>query len=211
MKKFLFIVICFVIGLFVFAQEQSNTPTPTATQEIGFKQRYSPVENKFSIGFQFGTQLHEFGGGIQFTSPDLWQGSGVKLRLAGNAIVFNTFNQSGSAFIPYFDTRLGILKSFELYETISIYTEIGGVITFNNTRDITIKGDGPPSTIQMTNQKLGYGGYLKCGIEVRPRVKYGVFFEMGGILTTNFAERISGAPNYFANGYMINVGNRFYF
>ncbi|MGL6021624.1 MAG: hypothetical protein ACRC0A_00740 [Chitinophagaceae bacterium] len=209
MKKFVFVIIYIAIGFWVFAQEQKTTPTDT--KQIGFKPYYSPVENKFSIGVQLGVQLNEFGGGLQITSPDLWKNSGVKLRVTGNSIVFNTFNDAGSTLMPYFDTRLGILKSFELYETISIYTEIGGVMTFNNTKNTTIHREESSSTVKMTNKKFGYGGYLKCGMEIRPKVKYGIFFEMGGILTTNFAEQIKRNSAFFANGYMINVGNRFYF
>ncbi len=162
----------------------------------GYSQK-KPLSTKMALGFHLKQNQHDFGIGLNITSP-YFASQRVAVRLKGN-LMWNQYlnNDDVTVWSPYSNLSLGVVGvGGELADFIRLYGEGGVVLLF-------------PSD-EFSTQNTRFGGYGLFGFEFFMAHNNSYFIEIGGIGTGAVADKVVGKPIY-SNGMLINVGFRYQF
>ena len=159
----------------------------------------SSKANHFSMGYNLNDFGHDFGVGINITSP-YFANKKVAVKISENFQWLNHIGADGKyTWTGYNNVRIGMVSGgFMLNNTIRLYGE--GGVTFLIS----------PSTI--TSNTTHAGGYGLFGFEFfinTPKNNLSYFIELGGIGTGAIADKVAASPIY-SNGFMSSVGFRIY-
>lgn len=155
--------------------------------------------NHFSIGYNINDFGHDFGLGINITTP-YFAAKRMALRVSENFQWLNHIGNDGKyVWTGYNNVRIGVVSGgFMLNNAVRLYGE--GGVTFLIS----------PSTI--TSNSIHSGGYGLFGFEFfmsAPKNSFSYFIELGGIGTGATADNVPASPIY-SNGFMSSVGFRIY-
>ncbi len=157
-------------------------------------QAQESFNKNFGIGGQVGQIQHDFGIGLNVTTP-YFANNKTAVRLKGN-LVWNEHLNSNTetTWSPYSNFSLGFVQAVgELNNFVRIYGEGGAIFLF-------------PST-EFSTKSIQFGGYGLFGFEFFFDEHMNYFFEAGGVGTGAKADKIAENPIY-SNGFLINVGVR---
>jgi len=155
--------------------------------------------NHFAIGYNINDFGHDFGLGLNFTSP-YFAKKRVAVKVSENFQWLNHIGTDGKyIWTGYHNIRVGMVSGgFMINHAIRLYGE-GGVAFLIS-----------PS--ELTATAVYSGGYGLFGFEFfasTPKNNFSYFIELGGIGTGATAEKLPGSPMY-SNGFMSSVGFRIY-
>ena len=150
------------------------------------------VNTGHGFGFQLSQYQQDFGFGLQYASPLMFQGIG--LRAKANFMFNQHLIDSVTTWSPYSNLSLGIVG-------------IGGMVG----KSIRIYGEGGLLLIlpsrNFSSQSSTWGGYGLFGFEFFNFRSFNYFIEIGGVGTGAIADKVPGKPIY-SNGLSISVGFR---
>lgn len=156
-------------------------------------------ENKgFEIGFQLNEYQHDFGVGLQLTTPYLIQ-EHVAVRIRTNMMYLQHPDQETfeDTWTPYANISLGVFgHRAMIHEKIALYGE-GGVI-------------GLIPSSKFSDEDFHFGGYGLFGFEFYFDPMFSYFIEAGGVGVDASANKIPGSQIY-SNGFLTSVGFRITF
>jgi hypothetical protein len=149
----------------------------------------------FKIGYSVNQFQHDFGIGVNLTSPYFLKQS-IALKASGNLnwlqnIPLSSFETTWTNYQSY---RLGITsKRSWITNTIAIYGEGGLTMIIPNKK--------------FSGESVVMGGYGVFGFEFYVNKRFNYFIELGGIGTGATAEKATNKPIY-SNGFITSVGFR---
>lgn len=177
----------FVIAV-IAVKSQTTTETP-GIEETRL--------NKFAVGFNLNQYQHDFGVGMNITSPYIKKS--IAFRLMGSAQWLQNIPKGDTAttWSPYVNFRLSVVtRQFVITDKISVYTEGGIVLLVPNK--------------EFSSHATQFGGFGVFGFEFHPSAHWAPFIEAGGIGTGAIADKSVGRPIY-SNGFVVSTGFRIYF
>jgi len=173
-----------LLSSYVFAEETQSESNPRAKH--------------LALGFELKDFSGDYGLGLNFTTPYFANGF-MALRVHGAMSWLNGVPEGEMEYswMPYGSVQVALVGSVgEVGGFARFYTEAGGIIIFPN-KDFS--------------DDIAFGGYGLFGFEFftskMSPVTY--FIEAGGMGTNANAEKSAGNPAY-ANGFIIDVGIRWY-
>jgi hypothetical protein len=154
--------------------------------------------NRSSIGYNLIQIQNDFGLGLDFVSP-YFMNKNIALKIGFNVQWLEHTSKmiaTTTEWTPYCNIRTGIrCKQFIFDNKMGVYGE-GGIISLLPNK-------------KFSNEKICIGGYGLFGFEFNPSFRSGLFIEFGGVGTGATANKIVFKPIY-SNGFMTNVGFRYY-
>jgi len=191
MKKQLAKNLTVLLGVTLFAfsvNAQTKTDSSQKTSSL----------NHFSLGFNLNQYQHDFGVGMNLTTP-YFAGSSMAIRVMGSAQWLQNIPKGDTmtTWSPYVNIRLSVVtRQFVINNKISLYSEGGVVMLIPNN--------------QFSSQPFQFGGFGVFGFEFHPTKNWGQFIEAGGIGTGAIADKAIGRPIY-SNGFLVSTGFRIHF
>lgn len=163
----------------------------------GFAQaEASNLARNFSFGFAVGQAQHNFGIGLNFTSPYFANGS-FAIRGRGNLMWNEVVLNGKTTWSPYGSASIGMVGvAGEIGDFMRIYGEGGVTFIFPNS--------------DFSSDNFVNGGYGLFGFEFFFEHHFNYFIEIGGVGTGATADKVFTQPIY-NNGLLINAGFRVQF
>jgi len=152
------------------------------------------ARNKFALGFNLNQFQHDFGLGLNFTSPYFLKNS-MAVRLNTNVMWLQHINNKTNeqTWSTYSNVKLGLIGvGGNIGNFLRLYGE-GGIIAIL-----------PNSEFSDISSLGGYGVF---GFEFFMAKNFNYYIELGGIGSGAIAEKIPTKPIY-SNGFSVSVGFR---
>lgn len=144
------------------------------------------------FGFQLSQYQNDFGFGVHYSSPVLFNSMGLRLKY--NLMFHEHVKDSLTTWTPYSNFSLGLVGFAGMVTPgIRIYGE-GGLLLLL------------PSSA-FSSSKVNIGGYGTFGFEFFPYNSFNYFIELGGMGTGSLADKLPNQPIY-SNGFSISTGFR---
>jgi hypothetical protein len=173
------------------------TVTVNAQTQTDSLQKTNSRLNKFAFGFNLNQYQHDYGVGLNITTPYIANFMAFRLMGSLQWLQNTPKGDTVNTWSPYVNIRFGVVtRQLVITDKISIYSEGGVVMLLTN-----------PSFSSKATQ---FGGYGLFGFEFHPRKNWGQFIELGGVGTGAIADKAIGRPIY-SNGFLISTGFRAYF
>ena len=155
--------------------------------------------NNFAIGYNLNEFAHDFGVGVNLTSPYFVKNK-LAIKVSENYQVLSYHDYSGTIMLAgYNNIKAGIVtKAPSLNKIMRVYSEGGMVLIL--------------CPKAFSDKTLRFGGYGILGFEFFKNTEkdnFSYFIELGAMGAAAVANKLPGAPIY-ANGFMTSVGFRVY-
>lgn len=160
---------------------------------VQIRAQESTLKNGVGLGFQLNQYQNDFGFGLNFTSPLLFNQS-MGFRLKGNMMFLQHIKDTITTWTSYSNVSLGLIGiGGKVGPNIRLYGEGGLIILF-------------PSS-NFSSESMPLGGYGLFGFEFFMSNNFNYFIEIGGVGIGAVADKVPNKPIY-SNGLSIGSGFR---